>query len=103
MAVAHIDFNHDTRDASRLTRYMLGLEENYNGLNRELATLALMIDGDPSNAANYTYMKDRYSFVDNAEAKGAYDELSSLMFKLNTNGSVTDVNAALLQAFNKFR
>lgn len=68
-----------------------------------LAKMALMIDGDGSSAEHFSYMQEKFGFADDAGAKAAYDELSSVLFKLGTNGSVTDVNAAVLQVFNKFR
>jgi hypothetical protein len=65
--------------------------------------MSLMIDGDGSSSTHYTYMQGKFGFVDDAAAKSAFEELSSVLFKLNTNDSVSSVNAAILQVFNKFR
>jgi hypothetical protein len=103
MAVAHIDFNHGSPHGSLLHSGLSGLENALANLNEIKATMQLMIDGDGSQAAHFTYATDKFGFASDAVAKAAWDELNSVLFKLNTNSSVTDVNAALLQVFNKFR
>lgn len=103
MAVSHITYNHSTPHGSQLANHLLQLEGGLEGLNDDLATMARMIDGDGSQASHFTYMTGKYGFESDAVAKAAYEELQSAAAKLNTNSSVTDVNAALLQAFAKFR
>jgi hypothetical protein len=103
MAVGHIAYNSETNHGRKIRRCLELLEEGHEGLNDILDTLALMVDGNGSDAAQFTYMTTKCGFPDNATAKAAYDELQSLRFKLNTNAQVTDVLAALRQAFNKFR
>lgn len=103
MAVSHIPYNKGTIHGSILSGGLNRLETALDELNEIKGTMALMIDGDGSSASHFAYMQEKFGFLDNAAAKAAWDELNSLLFKLNTNASVSDVNAALLQAFNKFR
>lgn len=103
MAVAHIDYNRNSQHGSALRNALTNLESAFEQLNQTHATMALMFDGDGSDASHFAYMQGKFGFADNAAAKAAFDELASLLFKLNTNSSVSDVNAAMTQAFNKFR
>lgn len=103
MAVSHLYFNETTAHGRQFRAHLIQTEQGYEGLNDDLAVMARMIDGDGSSADHFTYMTAKYGFPDNATAKAAWDELNSLMGKLNTDGSVTFVNAALLQVFSKFR
>lgn len=103
MAVQHIGFNDQVLHGRLLRRGLQQMEEALDILNDVKATMALMIDGDGTDAAQFTYMTAKFGFSSNPEAKAAWDELNSLLFKLNTNAQVTDVNAAMLQAFNKLR
>lgn len=103
MAVAHINFNAGTPHGGLLKNGLSRLEDALNNLNELKATMQLMIDGDGSQTAHFPYMQEKFGFTDNAGAKAAWDELNSVLFKLNTNSSVDSVNAALLQVFNKFR
>jgi hypothetical protein len=103
MAVAHINFNSGTQHGALLRSGLQRLEDAFHDLNELKSTMALMIDGDGSQAAHFPYMTQKFSFDNDAGAKAAWEELNSLLFKLNTDASVSSVNAALLQAFNKFR
>lgn len=103
MAVSHIPVNQSVPFGNGLVDDLSQLEGAYNRIKGRLASMSLMIDGDSGQAANYTEMQQRVGLESNEDAKAAFDELNSAMFKLGTNASVTDVNAALLQVFNKFR
>lgn len=103
MAVSHISYQQNTQHGAKLAGALVRLEDAFGDLNEIKNTMALMIDGDGSSATHFAYMQDKFGFVDNAGAKAAYEELASVLSKLNTNSSVTDVNAAILQVFNKFR
>jgi tetrahydromethanopterin S-methyltransferase subunit H len=104
MAVAHLDFNASTPHGSILRRTLTNLERGLEELNDCIATIQLMIDGNGSDASHFVYAAGKFGFPsDGAAMKAAWEELNSLAFKLNTNASVTDVNAAMLQAFNKLR
>lgn len=103
MASTNIHFD-DQKHHGRLLRSALHmLEGGLDALNDAFASMTHMKDGDGSQAAHFTELTSRFGFTTDAKAKDAYDELNSLQAKLNTNASVTDVNAALLQAFSKFR
>lgn len=102
MAVSHITFNDQLQHGRQLRSSLNKLEEGLIELNDILAILARMIDGNGSDASHFIYMVAKLGFPDNDTAKAAYDELQSLAFKLNTDSSVADVNAALRQAFSKF-
>lgn len=115
MALTHINIPNATPHAALLRSAISRFEDAFTDLNDVLATLALMIDGDGQQAAHFEYMtkklgSDGYDSTQgtptagqNGVSKAAWDELNSLMFKLNTNNSVSDVNAAMVQVFNKFR
>lgn len=105
MPITHISYgesgaNHSTLIGSPLRK----LEEGLAELEEVVATMALMLTGDGQQEAHFTsYIIVKFGFPDAATAKAAWDELNSLKGKLTTNGSVIEVNAALHQAFNKFR
>ena len=103
MAFSKIHYEAGLPHGALLRKALVGLETGLDDLLDTVACMAMMIDGDGSDAAHFGEVKSRYAFFDNATAKAAWDELNSLKFKLSTNASVTDVNAALIQAFNKFR
>lgn len=103
MAVTHILYNKGTQYGALLKAGLQGMEIAFDGLNNLKATMALMIDGDGSQDSHFTYLANQFGFDTPALAKAGWEELNSLLFKLNTNDSVSDVNAALLQVFNKFR
>ncbi len=86
-----------------LRRGLQQLEEGKDVLNDVLASMPHMIDGDGSNATQFSEVTSRYGFASNEAAKAAWDELNSMMFKLNTDASVSAVNAAMNQAFAKMR
>lgn len=102
MAIGHLEYNRGTRHGNDLDLLLRSLETGLDGLVDLLAILAQMIDGDGSQAAHFTYVTEKFGFPDDATAKAAWDELNSLASKLTTDGSVSNVNAALLQAFHKF-
>ena len=103
MAVSHITFNDQLQHGRLLRRGLTQFEEGLETLNDLKAFLDQAKDGDGSDAAHFTYATLKMGTTSDAQTKALYDELASLLFKLNTNSSVTDVNAALLQAFAKFR
>lgn len=103
MAVNHIFFQQGTNHGSALRSGLNQIENGIERLNDLLGTMALMIDGDGTNAAHFVYMTEKFGFETTAGAKAAWEELNSAMAKLNTDGSVSNVNAALTQLFNKLR
>lgn len=103
MAFSHIYVSPSTQYGSRLHVGLDQLESSLNILRQQQGTMTMMIDGDGSDAAQFTEMTAQYGFVNNASAKAAWDELNSLLGKLTTDLQVVEVHAALVQAFNKFR
>jgi len=103
MAVSHIYFNEQSQYGRLIRRALNLIEDGLDNLNDTIGVITVMIDGDGSQADHFTYATTKFGFGSDADTKAAYEELQSLAFKLNTNASITDMNAALLQAFNKFR
>jgi hypothetical protein len=99
---AYLKYNPQTSTHGKFIQSAVtGIALGTNNLRTCLANLATMIDGDPSNSANYTVMAISIGAADEATAKAIYDELSSLNGKLTTDGSVTFVAAAIAQALAK--
>lgn len=103
MSVQHLLYNTGSSHGALLKTALVQLSMGFNGLNDLKGAMQLMIDGDGTSSTHFDYMRDRFGFVDSATAKAAWEELNSVLSKLNTNDSVSSVNAALLQVFNKFR
>ena len=103
MATTHLAFNDQLTHGRMLRRGLDQLEEGREGINDVLASMTTMIDGDGSSAAHFTLATAKFGFPTDAAAKAAWDELNSLAAKFNTDASVSSVQSALLQAFNKFR
>ena len=103
MAANHILFNDQSSYGGLLRRGLQSLESGLDFLEDVKGAMQMMIDGDGSAAAHFGEVRDRFGFTSDAKAKEAWEELNSLIFKLTTNNSVTDVGNAIVQAFNKFR
>lgn len=69
----------------------------------ELATSTAMIDGDGSNEAHYNQHVLSYGYASTADAKAAHAELAALVGKLTSDGSQTNVLAAINQFLARFR
>src|SRR5262245_16407525 len=100
MAVTYLTYTLTSTHGKFVQSVMTSLRESRR-LSSYLATFSTMIDGDPTNVANFTTLKTALGCADNVTAKGIYDELNSLNAKLTTDGSVTLVNAAIEQALAK--
>lgn len=109
MAFSHIQISPNVQPAQRIRNAILGIQANVAALTAEIATMATMIDGDPSVAANYNEVVSRYGVegatlaIQQGFAKALFDEANSLNFKLTTDASVSSVAAAIAQAANKIR
>src|SRR4051812_2928911 len=103
MAFSHIQFNDQLPHGTKLRRGLSNLEEGLDGLNKIRDTMTLMIDGDGSNSTQFAEATTRFGFPDNASAKAAWDELNSLLGKLNSDADQTSVHTAMTQAFSKLR
>lgn len=103
MAFTHVQFNDQLQHGRLLRRGLSQLEEGISVLQQAKGTMAMMIDGDGSNIAHFSEFVTRFGFGSTTDAKAAWDELNSLLSKLTTDAQVTFVNAAMVQAFAKFR
>lgn len=102
MAISFLPFNDQIGHGRAIRRCLNQLHDGRQGLIDLIATLQRQIDGDSSDASQFTFMTSDCGFPDNATAKAAWDELNSLMFKLTTDSSQSSMNAAILQALSKF-
>lgn len=113
MAITHLQFN-DNLQHGRLLRSGLSLETARETLIKARDCMQTMIDGDGSSIAHFDEVVRKFGcdgwVADNAVtdpqrtvAKAIYDELNSALFKLTTDSSVSSVQAALLQLFNRLR
>jgi hypothetical protein len=102
MAVQHITFNDQTNHGRMIRRALQQLQDGRQGLIEIIGVMQLMIDGDSSDPSQFTYMTTKCGFPDNATAKAAWEELNALKFKLTTDSSQSNVNAAFDQAQHKF-
>lgn len=103
MPITHIKHTGGSHDALIRTP-LANLESGLDGLKDLIGTMALMLNGNGTDEAHFTaYVIGAFGFADAAGAKAAWDELNSVHAKLTTDAQVTNVHAALLQAFNKFR
>jgi hypothetical protein len=106
MATSHITFNDQLSHGRDVARALQQLQEGRQGLIDVVAVLQLMIDGDSSDASQFTQMATNLGMVtngtpENATAKAAWEELVALKAKV-TDDTQTSVSAAMLQAFAKF-
>lgn len=102
MAVGHISFT-NTQLGGQLQQALHEFNSGLDALNELFATMTQMKDGDGSQASHFTYAVSKFGFPDTTAAKAAYDELGSVLAKLNTDASVSNVHAAIGQLIAKFR
>lgn len=103
MAVGHIAFDFHTPHGYLLKKAMDDFDSGLDALNDLFLTMGQMKNGDGSQASHFDYAVTKFGFTDNITAKAAYDELNSVLAKLNTDASVSSVNAATQQLIAKFR
>jgi hypothetical protein len=103
MAIAHLYFQDNLPHGRKLRAALTQQENGYLELLEIMATMQLMIDGDGSQASQFGAVMTRFGFETLETAKAGWDELNSWKSKITTDGSVSFVNAAMLQVFNKFR
>jgi len=101
-AISHLPFD-NTNHSQRIRECLNNLERGRNELVAEVSTMELMIDGDGSNVSHFEAVRVKYGFPDTTVAKAAFEELAALKGKLDSDASTSNVKAAMLQAFNKFR
>lgn len=103
MAANFIEGDRNTAIYRDLVRYGSMLREAVNGLAQVRARMLQMRDGDGTDAAHYDVLAAEGGYVANdyasanAAAKASFDELDSLLSKVNTDDSVSFVRAAIDQ------
>ena len=113
MAISHLLFNSGTYHGAIL-RDGLSIEDKRERLIKARDCMTTMIDGDGSNISMFDEVVKRYGVngwttsdaVTDAHrtvAKGIWDELNAGLGKITVDSSVTNVQTALLQLFNKLR
>src|SRR6187431_922835 len=102
MAYGHITFNEALKHGRDLRQLMQQLEFVFDQLGHTVGEMATMVDGDGSSATHFPHMTASYGFETDAYSKAAYEELQAFYGKLNTDASVSNVKAALLQVLSKF-
>ncbi len=104
-AETHYGFNRNIAAGFRLGRAHEGLDLAMVGLVAERDAMVQMRDGadNPADPTNYASVTAAYGFSSNAEARGAFLELDALVAKLTSDGSQTNVNAAIKQFLSRLR
>ena len=98
MAILHLSLG-QTPHAVGIRSTLAAVKGGLDRLNDEHKSLELMKDSQTGLFTSYAV--SMLGAPDIATVQAVFDELSALLAKLNTNGSVTDVNAAILQAHRK--
>lgn len=102
MQIQHISINRGSALGGRLYSAVDKLQSALVELNELKDCMPYMVDGEPEGEdTGFEYLETQFGLQvgKGALAKG---EIESLMAKLNTNASVSDVQAALTQVFNYF-
>ena len=103
MAANYIELDRNTEVGHKLSRYGPMLREAVDGLAQIRDALIQMRDGDGTNAADYDVVVSEGGYVANdyvdanTAAKASFDELDSLLSKVNTDNAVSNVRAAIDQ------
>lgn len=95
-------FNDQINHGRQLRRCLDQMEESHTSLDDLLLVMAQMLNGDGSQDAHFDEIAANFGFATNAKAHAAWSELSSLAAKFSTDSSVTNVKAAMAQAFARF-
>lgn len=107
MAANHIELDKSTDVGRQLTRGFQMVREAKETLVHVRDVMIQMRDGDGSQASHYDVLAAEAGYVANdyadanAAAKASFDELDSLLSKINSDASVSNVLAAINQACAK--
>ena len=101
----HYGFNRNIPAGFRLGRAHESLDNAMQWLVAERDAMVQMRDGAdcPSDSLCYAAVTTAYGFSSNAEARGAFLELDSVLGKLTVDSSVSNVNAAIKQFLSRLR
>ena len=103
MASNHIQYDKSKDIARNLDRGLSMLLEAKELLTNVLAAQVQMIDNGGATTDDFDQLATQGGYVAgdyataNAAAQASYNELASLLAKLNTDGSVSNVDAAIKQ------
>lgn len=103
MAMTHIQFDDRLQHGRLLRGALQKLEAGREELIKTKDVMITMIDGDGTLITHFDEVTLRFGFSNNTIAKSCWDEINSLLNKITTDASVTFVNTATLQLFNKLR
>lgn len=104
MAANIILFDQTKSPMREVVEAVKAIRDNLAKLGNARAVMTQYRDGDGSQAAHWDLLALAGGFsagdyaTPDAAAKAMFDEIDSLYAKLTTDGSVTQVNAAILQA-----
>jgi hypothetical protein len=107
MAANYIELDRQTDVGRQLIRGLQMVREGKEILAAVRDVIIQMRDGDGSQASHYDVVAGEMGYTANdyadanAAAKASFDELDSLMAKINTDNSVSSVRAAIHQACAK--
>ena len=104
-AETHYGFNRNIPAGFRLGRAHEALDNALKYLVDARDAMVQMRDGAdcPSDSLCYAAVTTAYGFSSNAEARGAFLELDSVLGKLTVDSSVSSVNAAIKQFLSRLR
>lgn len=101
MAATNIPFDRSNQFGQEIKALLNAYRKaNQDGPNI-LGAMAVMIDGDGSDVSHFAEMVTLGIYENTTDAKASYDELASVNGKLTTDGSVTNVDAAIKQVCAK--
>ena len=96
MAYQHISIQQGSPLGGQLYNAISQLESSKAKLNELVNAMPYMVDG-----SDYSHLEVQFGF-ETGKGETAKAELESMLAKINTDDSVTNVNAAMLQVFNFF-
>lgn len=101
MAVGHVGYNIHLPHGQLLKKSVDDFANGLDTLNELFLTIGQMRDGDGSQASHFDYAVEKFGFDDNVAAKACFDELGSVLAKLNTDASTSSVASAISQFIAK--
>ena len=101
MAATNIPFDRSNQHGQELKACLNGIRKAVTDLPILLGIFTHMVDGDGTDVSHFTELVTLGVYENTADAKASWDELQSVNAKLQTDGSVMSVNAAMLQVCEK--